>query len=77
MTGVTVGRRDIQVASVGIHCCTINMDGYLVVARKGEDLQFGENGRVVISILEIGPSQVRLGIKAPSNIKIDRWDRTR
>lgn len=75
LTGVTIGRRDVQMASVSKDSCVVNMAGMLFTANQGDSLRFSEDSTIQVTILKIYSNRVRIGIEAPSNIKIDRWDR--
>ena len=45
----------------------------LVLSRKlGERIVIGAGGGIVVTIVKIGPNQVRLGIEAPRDVKVYR-----
>lgn len=47
--------------------------GFLVLSRKhGESVCIGDN--ITVTVIEIRGSQVRLGIGAPPEVKIDRQE---
>lgn len=48
----------------------------LVLSRKlGESIQIGDG--IVITILDVRPSRVRIGIDAPPSVRIERKERHR
>ena len=40
--------------------------------RKNETLVMGQNGEIRVTILDISPTRIRIGIEAPADVKVNR-----
>lgn len=73
-TGVDIGRRSIQVLSIDRKSQTVE-----ILMPDGATVEFRENevdtvGRVTVTLCHIGTNTVKVGIAAPTNLNIFRWD---
>jgi carbon storage regulator len=51
-------------------CACLNEDMLILTRRAGESLRIGDD--VEVTVMAVNGSQVRIGIKAPINVSVDR-----
>jgi carbon storage regulator len=54
--------------SCGMHKCSM----LILTRRAGESLRIGDD--VEVTVMAVNGSQVRIGIKAPTNVSVDRQE---
>jgi carbon storage regulator len=62
---------DLKVLPTGKFFCACLNEGMLILTRRaGESLRIGDD--VEVTVMAVNGSQVRIGIKAPINVSVDR-----
>jgi carbon storage regulator len=62
---------DLKQLPTGKHYCPcLNQSMLILTRRAGESLRIGDN--VEVTVMAVNGSQVRIGIKAPINVSVDR-----
>lgn len=71
-TGVDIGKKHtLEIIEINEGVATISFSGIHLPLRADEFIQFGP---LTIEMHRVGLQTVRIGINAPKNVRIHRWD---